>query len=306
MRSLRQRTTRVLLVALLGAATVPALAQISEPAGLDVESRAERIARQRERVLERLAELKREQASLEALLVRLDAGEEVDPLALPAPRPMRTPDGQPTGSPLDAIATPRPGQLDPPTRTWKELTPDEQESLHEMAATLLPDGSAKLDELRDADPDQYEKLMERNQPRLMEFSQLRARDASMFELRRQDTRLARQTQQLARAAREAELDGAFDQADEYERQLKELLATHFDVRQRIRAYELDLIAMRVRDLEEELSLRSRSRGELIEERLEQLMETEFEAPDIDAILGTEPDQDPQEEGIEMNGPDGGA
>jgi hypothetical protein len=304
MRFLRQRTFRVLLIVLAAAATFPALAQVTEPDGLSVETRSARIARQRERVLERLAELKREQASLEALLVRLDAGEEVDPLALPAPRPMQNPDVRPADSPLDDIVRSRPGQIEPPTRSWKDLTPDEQESLHEMAATLFPDGSDKLDELRDEDPDQYEKLMERNQPRLMEFSQLRTRDASMFELRRQDTRLARQTRQLARAAHEAESEGAFDQADEYERRLKELLAEHFDVRQRIRAYELDLIALRVRDLEEELALRSRSRGQLIEERLEQLLEAGFQLPDIDALLGTEPDQGPDQE--KATAPDDGA
>jgi hypothetical protein len=236
-------------------------------------------AEQRQWIETRLAELEREQAELRRLLGKLDNGETIDaPYPLTPAAPGWTPPTVPgeeglTPAPAEPTQEVRPSlPRDAAPGDWSALSREQRDSFHSLAKELAPEMSGELEELRQNEPERYEQLMNRNLPRLAEMKDLRRRDREVYRLRARDSELARTTTLLAAQAERARDAGDFEQAARHEDRLRQLLDEHFEVRQRIRSHELDRLNVRLRDLEEEFLLRAESKGELVEDRLNELLD----------------------------------
>lgn len=162
---------------------------------------------------------------------------------------------------------------------------------------------AALQVLRDVNPELVERVqramaarprlvdvaLRRRMPILLRLAELRERDREMYDLRIEDLQLARQTLMLATYHKA--LEGDNPQLAEIVRErnpqlpetkqdvrdaLRETLAERFEVRTRIRRLELARLEDRLRRLEEELDERAALHEQLIDERLQTLIDGRFE------------------------------
>ena len=235
------------------------------------------VDRQRKWIEARLRQLQAEQENLRSLLDRLNAGETIH---LPTERvPFRgiTSDDQLLPrSPLESVTDSGQPTTSRPPIAWSQMSAEQRQEIYNFAISFDPKVKTKLEELREKNPQQYEKIMSQNGPRLVEMMQMKARDPDMYELKRHDALLTRRSAQLAASIRKLRDNPEsspedLQLADQQEKELEAILREHFDVRQRIREYELDMIALRLRDLEEELSLRNQHREELVSDRITELL-----------------------------------
>ncbi|MFG0251470.1 MAG: hypothetical protein ACF8NJ_01190 [Phycisphaerales bacterium JB038] len=265
---------RLLVLATLGlalAATVVQGWQGTGTPGTDLRSLSP--AGQRQWVVDRLQALEEEQTRLRELLATLDAGG-----AIEAPYPITpgwTSPGelQPTPRQWEPIEEMRP-LLTPESapRQWSELSVDEQSAYYDMALQMAPEMRGELEELQQNEPEQYQELMQVNLGRLSEMLELRDRDETVFRLRQRDSELARQTTRRAEEIERLRGEGEIGQANALEDELRADLLEHFQVRQDIRKHELDRLAVRLRDLEEELAVRGERSDDLVEARLGELLD----------------------------------
>ncbi len=229
---------------------------------------------QRQWVETRLQALEKEQDQLRQMLATLDAGQ-----TLEAPYPL-TPGW--TTTPSQDRLTPRdwqppedmrplPARDDAP-RKWSELSDAEQSAYSDMALEMAPEMRGELTELREKNPEQYEELMDHNLGRLTDMLHLRYRDQEVFRLRQRDSELSRFTTRQAEEIERLRDAGELAQAGELEDVLRQRIKEHFGVRQDIRAQELNRLAVRLRDLEEELALRHERQEDLVEARMSELLD----------------------------------
>ncbi|MCK4873211.1 MAG: hypothetical protein KAS72_10840 [Phycisphaerales bacterium] len=280
----RKRIGIVLLGLLALAAPVSVAAAQSDDHPEATTRQAERAARQREYIERRIQQIRREQDRLESLLEQLNEGSEIQvPMGFGRGRDARPPGEMPA---RDLFEPGPPGGLrhDQPRHdprrcpSWADLSDEQRGALHDLAKHFSPHLTQQLDDLREENPQRYERVLDRNMPRLLEMMELRSRDQEMFDLKLRDSKLAYRSMQLARAFQLAEQADDDARLEELEDQLTAVLSEHFDVRQKIREHELEMIAVRVRDLEEELTDRAQHREELIGERREALLEAIRRAP----------------------------
>ena len=164
-------------------------------------------------------------------------------------------------------------------RRWRM---DDQEiaAARQIVARLYPDLSERLEQLFEDDPDEARRTLERRFRSVRFLVHLQKHDPEMFELRMRDVILDRRAQELAAKAAEADQP---DQQGLLRQRLHEALATHFDVRQKIRQREIDWLHRKVESLEDEIADEADRREALIEERVAELMQNE-----MDRILQADP------------------
>lgn len=144
------------------------------------------------------------------------------------------------------------------------------DAAYDIVVRLYPELAERLDTLRSEDPRQFKQTLERRFPRVRFLVQLQERDPAMFELRMTDISLDRQTDALAKQLREARAEDDKDGYKALRDEIETKVAEHFDVRQQIRAMEIEILKAKLEELEESLDDRDDDRKDLIELRVNEL------------------------------------
>ncbi|MEM9915205.1 MAG: hypothetical protein AAF911_09595 [Planctomycetota bacterium] len=155
-------------------------------------------------------------------------------------------------------------------RVGGRMSDEEVDAAYRIVVQLYPDLAERLDALRDEDPRRFKQTLERRFPRVRFLVQLQQRDPEMFDLRMADISLDQQTDALAKQLRDARAADDEDRYDELRDQIEAKVTEHFDVRQQIRAREIEMLKARLEELEQDLDDRDDDRKDLIEVRVNEL------------------------------------
>ena len=152
---------------------------------------------------------------------------------------------------------------------WR-MSDEDLEAAYRSVVQLYPDLAERREALRDEDPRRFKQTLERRFPRVRFLVQLQQRDPEMFDLRMADISLDQQTDTLARQLRDARAADDEDRYDELRDQIEAKVTQHFDVRQQIRAREIEMLKAKLEELEQDLDDRDDDRKDLIEIRVNEL------------------------------------
>ncbi len=155
-------------------------------------------------------------------------------------------------------------------RLGLRLDDQDLDAAQSIIAQVYPELAERLAQLRADDPRQFKQTLERRFPRVRFLVELQKRDPAMFELRMADIRLDRQTDLLAQQLRDAREADDKVRYKELRDQIEAKVAEHFDIRQAIRAMEIEHLKLKLEELEERLDERDDDRKDLIEQRVEEL------------------------------------
>jgi len=153
----------------------------------------------------------------------------------------------------------------------RPLTDQEADEALAIIDQLQPDAAQRLRALRAEDPPRFSRELRFRFPYLGYLARLKRSDPQMFELRIADMKLAGRSMRLARAWREADEAGEAEKAQTLRTELEEAVAEHFELRQKIRAAELEKLEQRLEAMREELEQRKQQRERIIDDHVEGLL-----------------------------------
>lgn len=111
-------------------------------------------------------------------------------------------------------------------------------------------------------------------PQIARLVRLKEIDPGMYELRVQDIRLERDTERIVNETRriraDATVEDADDRIEDLHDELEDKVEAHFELRQEIRAAELERMRARIEQLENDLDRRKDDKDALIAQRLAEL------------------------------------
>lgn len=244
----------------------PAVAQDRQPQQdrIDVQRDqqapdADRRAARRAWLVRRLEELRQEQARLEVMISKLDAGE-------PLPEMRRSDRGDGEG---------RPDRPDRPDRGGRDAerpqSPEERTRLvAQFAREHLPEFAERLDAERQRDPEAVHRIAARFWPRVEELKELQQSEPELFAVEVERLRSGHAIMNAVRRARAA------PPADDAARErlmahLRELAEQHIDLRLEATRLRLESLRASVRQTEQELEDRRSQRDQSVEEQLQRFL-----------------------------------
>jgi len=182
----------------------------------------------------------------------------------PLPRPGEPPPPPPPPPPGEPVPEPWAGPMPPP----RPLDPEQTEKVLDFLRQFHPELFAEAQELREQNPPEFMRLIDRMAREMQELAELRRRDPRRFELTRQDRQLERESLELAEQIRDA---ADPDEAAELRQRLREVLQQAFDVRMELRRLEAEEIRRKLERLEKILDARAAAKDKIVERRLRQLL-----------------------------------
>lgn len=153
---------------------------------------------------------------------------------------------------------------------WGPMSDEDVSSALEVVNELYPDLSERMLALQKEDPEKLRSTLEKRFPRVRFMVMLKGKDPEMYGLRVADIQLNREIDRLEQRLKQARDEDDRKAYKDFRKELEDVLAKHFDVRQDIRQREVAYLKDRVEKLEEELDQRDDDRKDLIEQRLKEL------------------------------------
>jgi hypothetical protein len=238
----------VMTLAIFGVSSVRAQEQ-STPADVSTDRDA-----LRQRIEKRLDDVRKQLQSLEEGLKSLNSGGDI--------------------APLRALGERRGGWRGGPTRgedsTTREAGPisaQERETLLALLKETMPTLSARLDALREKDPQAAERMSGRLLSRLREAAELKEREPKLYALKIDELKAWAEVMAAAQALRERG-DGA--DVNALRTKLRQAVAQQFDAREATQGQEIADLETRLRTLREESAQKSANRTQLIDEFMTRL------------------------------------
>lgn len=173
-----------------------------------------------------------------------------------------------------------------PGRPPRELTAEQREQALAVLRDVNPHVAERMEAaLKSDDSKRAERALARMSGRLLEMHEMKQRDPEAYKLRVADNRAKIETIRLAGQLRRAEAEGKADEAAALETQLREHLEKHFEIRQRLREKELQLLEQRIERMREELKEHRAKKQELIDQSMTRIRQGR---PDRDRGHGERP------------------
>lgn len=167
---------------------------------------------------------------------------------------------------------------------WDRMTAEEARGVVDAAMEILeeidPDAAQRVRFMAERNPHMVMEMLRRRFPRLEPILALREQNPDLFHLRMRDYKLNTRSFLLAREIRDAEGSmGDPEKLTDLEDQLRASVEEHFEVRQKIREFELasmedeiERLTQEVTRLREEIEQRSVDPQGLIEQRIDTLLQ----------------------------------
>ncbi len=155
----------------------------------------------------------------------------------------------------------------PPRRPAADDVAAMLDVLREMEPGLAKD----IDKWRKDSPERVAEMINRRFPRLRHMVELRRNDRDLYDLKIEDVRLSQKSLELVRSYRAASL-AKDPKAGQIRDELRQSVATQFDVRQKIRQRELQRFEQRIAQMRKELDDRSAARERILEGELKKMLD----------------------------------
>lgn len=149
------------------------------------------------------------------------------------------------------------------------LSAEDRELALQVLKDINPEVAERLAEWKD-NPQRTGALLGRYMSRIHKLIQTKKSDPELYELSVKDTRIGMECDKLRRKFQEAGRADDEARADEIRSQITKLVEEHFDVRQTMREMELERMERRLAKARKQLEKRAGMRGELVEQRVEEL------------------------------------
>lgn len=184
-------------------------------------------------------------------------------LALPSAVVLRAGDAPTTKPAASAPATTRSAAADKERKKQEEIDrvmkffQDTQPDVYDQALTL-----------RSTDQKQFENLIQGAGGTVRRLEDLKKRSPQLFDLTMEDLKLNYKSLRMARELHKPDLAPA--DKDRLVHDLQKLVSDQFDIRQKIRQFEIDEQAARLKNLDQQLKDRASKKDELIKKRVDDL------------------------------------
>jgi hypothetical protein len=165
---------------------------------------------------------------------------------------------------------PAPGTAPATQRSADQKRQDDINRAMEFFRRTQPDMYEKAQALRTTDPAQFEKLIGSVMPTVNKFESIRRRNPKMFDLCMEDLRMCYRSLQIAHELKRSDLPAA--ERKQLTEQLREIVASDFDMQQKIRQMEIDDLRAKLSDLEAQVHAREDDKDALLRRRVEDLVE----------------------------------
>ncbi len=180
----------------------------------------------------------------------------------------------PSLSPRPA-ATTAPAALKPPVKKAAprppapQLTPAQINQIMDFLHKTQPETYHKAQVLRRTDPKQFVTLINKAAPNFKRLEQLQKSDSKLFDMTLENLADTHKSFQIADELRQPNLPPA--QMKKLQNELVRVVASQFELHQRIRTHELNLLLRRLNKLKAQFQLRRKQRAEIIQARVRALI-----------------------------------
>ena len=147
---------------------------------------------------------------------------------------------------------------------------DEIARVMEFFRVTQPDVYEQAIQFRDANPEQFEKLVRGAASTVNHLEDLRKRDPVLFNLKMQDLELAYKSFRMARELKRPDLPSA--DRTRLTADLSDIVAKEFDVCQQMRQHEVDFLRQRLQDVAKQVQDRAKQKDDLIKQRVQDLVD----------------------------------
>ena len=159
---------------------------------------------------------------------------------------------------------------------WRHLSDEQIEQRLEILREFNPEMARRIEHLMESrggrPSDRIRKVLQRHWPHIEKLRNLKDHDPTAFRLYVEDEKLGRRCKRFAMQLRKS--GGG---TDEQKQELREMIAQHFDVRQRKMEHKLDKLEESIKHLKQQLELRREKRSDLEASRYNQLVGATSEA-----------------------------
>jgi hypothetical protein len=169
-----------------------------------------------------------------------------------------------------APAPPPASQPASPPRTPEQRLEDDINRVMEFFRITQPDVYGQAQTLRVTDPMRFTRLILGALPTVNRLETTRQRSQKLFDLSMQDLKLGYQSLRIATDLRRSSLSEA--DRKKLREQLASVVASEFDVQQKIRQFEIDDLQQKVKDVDTQVKDRERAKSTIIQKRLDDLIE----------------------------------
>jgi hypothetical protein len=214
------------------------------------------------------------------------------PGARPEGRPAPDGRGGPAGRPGARTSDDRPrmdGPRGPVRPDAPGARPDEmRERAMAVVREHLPILAARLEAIREFDPEAADRMIQRLAPRLHEAAEMMRRDPEVGRLKLEEIAAGIDVLEMIRDLRRAKISPDGDRASKVESakaRLRQALQAQQEVRLRVQEREIAMLEQRVSELRAEVERRRREGGAAIEEMVNRISEETEAGP---AMRGREP------------------
>ena len=172
-------------------------------------------------------------------------------------------------------ATTAPAALKPPVKKAAprppapQLTPAQINQIMDFLHKTQPETYHKAQVLRRTDPKQFVTLINKAAPNFKRLEQLQKSDSKLFDMTLENLADTHQSFQIAGELRQPNLPPA--QMKKLQNELVKVVTSQFELHQRIRAHELNLLLRRLNKLKTQFQLRQKQRKEIIQTRVRDLI-----------------------------------
>lgn len=209
----------------------------------------------RQRIEKRIEDVRKQLQSLDEGLKSLNAGGEIAPLKALVERRGGGWRGGPSRS------------EDVSSREAGPMSPQERETLLALLKETMPALSARLDALREKDPQAAERMSGRLLSRLREAAELQEREPKLYALKIDELKAWAEVMAAAQSLRER---GGDADVVALRTKLREAVSLQFDAREATQNQEIADLEKRLKSLREESAQKSANRTQMIDEFMTRL------------------------------------
>lgn len=150
------------------------------------------------------------------------------------------------------------------------LSPEQLKEALSILHEIDPAKAQRIEAWLKTNPDAAKGVVLPAMPKLMQMGFLKRHNPEMYQLRLSDMKLTNETEELARQYRQAS-EAKDPKAAVLQKQMKDKLAEHFTLRQKIQEAELAALEKRIAELRELIAARKSSQEQLIQDRFDELI-----------------------------------
>ena len=152
--------------------------------------------------------------------------------------------------------------------TYESLSDEDRTGLWQFMGEYFPELAEELDDLEQTYPEAFRRKMRRVLPHMLELKGLQDEDPDMFALRVDELRVSRQIRSVARLLCRVP---TADRDPDKMKELRELVATRFDLRQKLHRLELRRLERRLVDARKRLEQARQDKAKKVDVELQEIL-----------------------------------